>query len=323
MSLRRLAPFFIFLGSAHGYVRSITKETGATTFRPTSCVVMEPDSRASRDIPLADFEDVLSRSIANWTTKIGTCSFVTLSAVRADGLPRDVKNDGHPIVVIRDDKWERPDKMIPHDPSSIGLTTVFYVPTGPFAGLVLDTDVELNNVNYTLTNDPANAVERTGRPVADLENTLTHELGHVLGLDHTCYLPSETPRGVTNDGTPVPDCGPGLPATATAATMYYQSAPRETSKRNITDDDKNGICEPYGLDRPPQACHRDLKSGYGCSLSRSATPGFALLVLLVLASAHALRLDRARRRLRGAHRDRGGGEAGREGAADREEGARR
>ena len=55
------------------------------------------------------------------------------------------------------------------------------------AGRILDADVEMNNFNFAFTVDGTAPATAAGRPVADVQNTLTHELGHLLGLDHTCY----------------------------------------------------------------------------------------------------------------------------------------
>ena len=57
-----------------------------------------------------------------------------------------------------------PGRKHPHDPSAIGLTTVFFVdtPGKPGDGTILDADIELNGVNFTFTTDPANAQPAPG-----------------------------------------------------------------------------------------------------------------------------------------------------------------
>lgn len=53
--------------------------------------------------------------------------------------------------------------------------------------------------------------------VYDIQNCITHELGHLLGLN------DESGSGDTND------------------TMYYKSSKGEKKKRTLTSDDKNGV----------------------------------------------------------------------------------
>ena len=67
---------------------------------------------------------------------------------------------------------------------------------------IVDADTEINAVDPTfkwglLPDDPAQAAMASE---VDLQNALTHELGHVLGLDHPCYLgapPSPEARSTT------------------------------------------------------------------------------------------------------------------------------
>ncbi len=136
----------------------------------------------------------------------------------------------------------------------------------PGDGTILDADIELNDVNYTFTIDPANAVARPGTELADLENTLTHELGHVQGLAHTCWDHITATPPLDNLGNPIPDCNdPNLPASVTDTTMYpYASMPGETSKRNLSPDDVSGVCDVYGPLAGKLGCYPEIDGG-GCS----------------------------------------------------------
>ena len=76
--------------------------------------------------------------------------------------------------------------------------------------------------------------------------SLTHELGHLIGLDHNCYDPAANPRGRPDDheGNPVPNCD-GADAHIRAATMYNSAAKRDVSKRDLTEDDIQAVCDVY------------------------------------------------------------------------------
>lgn len=64
----------------------------------------------------------------------------------------------------------------------------------------------------------------------DLQNTVTHEAGHFLGLAHPCG----------------PDVGTGnCTGYPTDTTMYPTATSGETQKRTLADDDVSGICAIY------------------------------------------------------------------------------
>ncbi len=75
----------------------------------------------------------------------------------------------------------------------------------------------------------------------DVQNTVTHELGHVLGLDHS---------------------------NVASATMSATASPGETGKRTLDQDDMDGICSAYPAP----------KSSSGCATAGSQPTLFALLL---------------------------------------------
>ena len=88
----------------------------------------------------------------------------------------------------------------------------------------------------------------------DFQGAMTHEFGHVIGLDHTCFSPGATfadgkpiPRPMDNHGNPVPDCSAGNLPSITQATMYVSvSTPSaEVALRSLSPDDMQGACDIY------------------------------------------------------------------------------
>jgi hypothetical protein len=99
----------------------------------------------------------------------------------------------------------------------------------------------------------------------DLQNTLTHEAGHFLGLAHPCRadVPPTDPQSCSR---PTPGNVP-----FGQRTMSPTTQPGETQKRTLSSDDVAGVCAIY-----PEP------SG-GCGCGGGGGLGSASLVLLVLA----------------------------------------
>jgi hypothetical protein len=266
------------------YVRSTSPKSGKPFSWLESCIAVRPDGRGSQDLTIDQINATLARAVNNWSSRTNGCSYLRLSAVPAS-TPLEVAADGQPTVVFRDLTWARPGAM-PHDPSAIGLTTVFHVsvPGQPGDATILDTDIELNGVNYTFTTDPANATARPGTfSIADLENTLTHELGHVQGLAHTCWDHITATPPLDDMGNPIPDCNdPDLPPSITNTTMYpYSITPGETSKRTLSDDDVRAICEIFSKDQPAPGCFQQV-TGVGCNVAPQPSSSAVTAVLIAL-----------------------------------------
>jgi MYXO-CTERM domain-containing protein len=282
------------------YVRTTSTRSGVFLEWHERCVTVTTDARGSADIPLDVVDATLARSAANWSTRTDGCSYMTLSATPAY-RSLDVANDGQPVVVFRYDVWQRPGSKQPHDSAAIGLTTVFYLDTPGQVGdgSILDADVELNGVNYTFITAPSQpdppkpkkcAAGTDGACVADLENTLTHELGHVQGLAHTCWDHITPTPPLDDHNQPIPDCFGGiLPMSITSTTMYpYSSTPGETSKRNLSPDDQRAICEIYQPSGAPPACY--IAARGGCAVGGDGASWAAVAI------AAAIALARRRRR---------------------------
>jgi uncharacterized protein (TIGR03382 family) len=129
-------------------------------------------------------------------------------------------------------------------------------------GEVLDADVELNAASATPTivdSPPCSLGGISTSCVAnDVQNATTHELGHLLGLDHS------------------PD---------SASTMYATEPLGETSKRVLDSGSKQFVCDVYPAGQASRDCTSNGGDG-GCSSAGDASsvaPG-GFLLLLALAS---------------------------------------
>jgi len=93
----------------------------------------------------------------------------------------------------------------------------------------------------------------------DLQNLVTHEAGHFIGLAH--------PADLAGNAT---------------LTMYGGSSPGEVSKRSLEADDVAGLCAIYPAGAPPSSCVAPPGDGSCLGCGSSGSGALALLVLFGL-----------------------------------------
>jgi hypothetical protein len=259
---------------------------------------VQPDSAGTPDLDAATTFSVIQTSMQVWHGAISACGYMTIDYVTP--APVEAHFDGKNVIKFRTDVWCHPNdvesKDVCYSPVAAGITSVFFVDRKGSAddGRLLDTDVELNNIDFTFdvvdpTTGPTKA-PRAGTSIADLENTLVHELGHVQGLDHTCTDAASPPGEVDENGMTPPSCADlsSLPAdeyaTITNATMFNTATPGETKKRAPKTDDVDGICSAYPLAKDPQECSKADLNGYlnrGCAFAPRGRADLTLVLVSV------------------------------------------
>lgn len=212
------------------------------------CVTYTVNVNATADVddPQIAF-DAIERSFAVWNEL--DCSFLEMrrSAINDDdnvGLSSDGFPNGNVIVFV-DEGWRHPANIQ-------ALTSVSYDPSD---GRIADADIEFNSQRFNFgVVDGDN-----GRFTTDIENTLVHEAGHFLGLDHT------TTENFVGDEAEVPD-----------ATMYATAQTGETQKRTLHPDDAAGACDAYPLAADPgDDCGCEPNGDEWSEPSGSCTPDWA------------------------------------------------
>jgi hypothetical protein len=303
---------------AQAYVRtrSSAASPGIPSYWPGACVFIQPDSGVPSDV-LSNAFPVMQKSINNWLTADSSCSYLQLNYDQP--APLEAHYDGVNTIKFRTDMWCHPDDAqdmhVCYPAQAAAITSVFMINDNePKDGLILDADIELNDLNFTFIDVVAGQPNPQAKPntiIADLENTLTHELGHLQGLSHTCKDAAWFMNDVDENGNVPPACNmlntldPATRSKIEDATMYNFASPGETKKRMPTADDVAGICNAYpsdptangALNRPDKgSClHTDLAhytTRSACDFNPRGVPSAAPVLLLGVALVAQLRRRR-------------------------------
>ncbi|MGC4122393.1 MAG: MYXO-CTERM sorting domain-containing protein [Myxococcales bacterium] len=152
---------------------------------------------------------------------------------------------------------------------TIALTTTTF---NNKTGELLDADIELNGAGFvfstvdgpTCSNPPPRPA--TNCVATDVRNTLTHEVGHIVGLDHPDLSPEDTVDH-THDAED---------------TMYSSASLGDTNKRTLHQDDIDGLCAIYPKGEKTAACLKRFDGiGNGCSCSAGGAPMGGLVAAVI------------------------------------------
>ena len=268
-----------------GFVRTGPTKGGNPLRWESSCVSVTIDAPGTTAIPGDGEFAVIDASINTWNDATESCS--SLRVTSAGRKAMEVGNDKVNLIKFRDTTWGRPavgtDPARMYSPQAAGITTAVYIDDVASGrdGAILDADIELNGVNF----DIAIAGQSSGPPglcIAELQNTLTHELGHLHGLEHPCRAFGDPTNRVDDKGNPVPDCSAvqAMPTVAANraildATMYNFQDCGETKKETLSSDEIQAMCSIYPI-ASPLPC-KGPSTGSGCC-SASGRPEGAFLI---------------------------------------------
>lgn len=233
------------------------------------CISYYLNENGTKQMKFADVQAAVKKSIAAWNQPNRSSLQLHYS-----GLTNEDRVGYNPyislnanIIVFRDDKWTESKAIM-------ALTSVTH---NAINGEIYDADIEVNTATYKF-----GIVEKAGKNVVDLQNTLTHEVGHTFGLAHS---------------------------TVQGATMSVYAANGETNLRSLEADDLSAIASIYPRNgqtcqfsdgyfmRPPYAMNERPKNDEeACTAAISRPASAPLFVLFVfLASLLGLRPIRRRR----------------------------
>ena len=284
-------------GTARAYVRSLTP-AGKPYFWDRTSVALRG---YPQEMPTMTPEQIAAAALGAtvvWTKRdptLASCTYLDLDmsmATLEDERP-DPKNDHVNNLIFHHTSWCPPgvtniDDC--YDAAALALTSVTSVIK---TGEIVDADIEVNALNYTwgdITSMPATGTH-------DLQNALTHEMGHFIGLDHTCWNgDTSRPRPVDNTGMEIVECA-RAPQAIRETTMFASAAPGDVSKRTLAPDDQLAVCEIYAVGHEP-GDGGGGDGGGGCIVAAGGAglPARSAVIALASLAAAAAFVRRHRRR---------------------------
>jgi hypothetical protein len=201
-------------------------DCGIELFWPNPCVGFSVQKDASKQVSLAETEELVTNAFHNWTTAAcpggGTprMSVTEFAPAVCDVIQYNQSACNDNVILYHDDSW-------PYEgsPNTLALTTVTYALD---TGDIYDADMELNSFNNTFTTGDVDVQ-------TDLASVLQHETGHFLGMAH-----SKNPTAV----------------------MFPEYTPGTITLRTLTADDIAGICAIYPPGEIPSGCDPTPRHGF-------------------------------------------------------------
>ncbi len=285
-----LAAIVIWAGTAHAYVRARSAKDDYDLIWPDPHLSITVYTGASMVDP-SDFVGAATEAAATWSAPRADTS-VAITIASSSALPAGAVYDHESTISFRTSSWDAP----AYPASALALTTIW-----TSGGRIIETDTEINAVDprfhwAVLPDDPAVAMLSSED---DLQNALTHELGHVLGLAHPCYLGVvPDPPALDNFGQPELGCSdPVLATDVRDATMFPTAAPGNIGERSLSQDEVMALQDLCPAGRAPVVeGPAPAAAAGGCSLAdpiqRGSSPlGGVALFLMGLSIVVARRRD--------------------------------
>jgi MYXO-CTERM domain-containing protein len=200
------------------------------------------DSAGYMGIPeISQIERTVDASFATWNS-VSESYVVTESGGLSDAAVSNI--DMINVITFVEDDW-------PYAPAALAIASVTYTPCGE----IVDADIELNADQWSFRILGTGPVLATSH---DLQNTLTHEIGHFLGFDH-CH--DDAVVGASN---------------CEEATMRIQTEAGDITMRDLSADDLAAAAHVYpngGAPSGTAACPPGRRSHKrGCSLGPEHPP---------------------------------------------------
>lgn len=294
-----LAGATLFPRPASAYVRYLTKDQ-TPFYWPQSCVPLTAYPADLTDMPVSEALQAALGAAEAWGPNENVCSYLEIQLYTSMEKAPNARYDQRNSLIFRQDswcRWDDPAGTCTYDPAALAITSVFVTPDGK----IRDGDIEVN-ARYFVWTDVLTDPSAQGKQ--DLQNALTHEMGHLIGLDHSCIQDGGSTvdqydhQLVDNTGAPVPLCRNADQAVKDS-TMFPSATPGDTTKRTLSVDDAQAVCDMYPVAQDPKVCPGpNPPASSGCSTGASDVPARGVGLTGAAAIAAAVLLARGRRRKR-------------------------
>lgn len=256
------------------YVRSRTGQSppdgGHCLAWPAGRVEVHPNASGGPELGESAFA-AIDAAVATWERQMAACGNLTLavgprSNSRSAGFDNKANASNENLILFRTrdcslvvpvgdpcftegdcgnrfDCWE-------FARGTLAITTTSF---DPVTGQLLDADTELNSASHlftTVDGPPCTEADALTCASVDVQNTVTHELGHSIGLAHS------------------PD---------SRSTMFAGAEPGEISKRVLDDGSLEFVCTAYPQGQPSRDCDGSALQTRGPTTSCGASPAGLLL----------------------------------------------
>ncbi len=263
------------------FVRSRVKQSEQCLWWPAGTNITWHPNSTGNPVTTGNTEiDALTKAFASWRRVTDGCSSLTLtdgaptSSRKIGWIPSSLSNENVLLFRLKscsttvgasDGCWKEGTCANLYDcwdqqAAALAITTTSY---DGESGQIHDSDVEFNAQSFYFTaNDGSACTQSTlsqNCVAFDVQNTATHEIGHMLGLDHT-----SAPNSTMNPTAPL----------------------GETAKRVVDTGTQSFVCDVYAKGKPAKTCvvyAATPVAGYeaqGCS----SAPGLSPLLGLLLAA---------------------------------------
>lgn len=197
------------------------------------CMSWALEEHGSRDMAREDVLDALNASFEAWEViecdggrSIGFQVTALAQASLCDQAEHFTSGPNVNTVAFVDDWAERG-----YADNAFAITTVWH---NPNTGEIYDADMEINELNGPYGDCSASVDGCAVDTMVDLQNVVTHEVGHFFGIAHS---------------------------NVAMATMVATSRPGEIQKRTLAPDDIEALCTIYPEGSLPDACDPTPRGG--------------------------------------------------------------